>query len=468
MPAGVADPKKVELLKYSTKPMAKTETNEEEEAGKTASTQPSLGTIGFAAIAVSLTNSVVGSGLFCIPNTLYQTGWALGSVLIICFCLVMWASAMLLAKSCEAAKLYNFHDLSLKAYGKWFALLLDVFVFMDCFLTVIIYLQTLGNSIDKVFLMFNENISDKRSLWACLAGGVSIVMSFFGGSLDDVVWLQYLGVGATIYNILLVFIAPISGFKQTNWVNLNNPWKFKKILNGVNALGFSFTNYFCACRLYKEAKTKSEYSPAFLSSYAFMGLSHIAYGIIALALVQDPDTFFDGVDHDFGRFDKDIVMNGLHNWTPWHCSIPGECKQKLHWSVGLGFLALAISLLTTLPIYIFEITDSLTGIISQIKKDFSPSNVYEYGTSIGVGVTASAIAVFVPTLSLVIDFDAIFVLAPLMFLFPPIIYLKITSKDGSEPFYKIIAISLLVFFPFFVGASFWCTYLEGTYESTNK
>jgi len=324
------------------------------------------------------------------------------------------------------------------------AMLLEVFVFLDCFITVVSYMQCLGEYGLATYKGLRENEEDEKNMRVYFRLGSGILATFLsliaGTKLQNMVWMNFVGSFAIMYAIVYTISSPAwNGVPNINYdldkeVN-EDLWNFfprnkgdpvKVFVTVFSTMGYAFPNYFCSARYYSESSKKESFSRVVGLTYVFIVVLYGAYGFVGATLPK-AQTF---LEENFNSPDSAIFPNYYNGWV----------KDKS--LLTMVFLAMFCTIISVLPVYIMELSQCFQTIIIQcnIVASKSYGNSAMQFTKVVMGIATACLATWITMLETVIEIDGALILTPLGYFFPPIIYLMLVyNKKKKEVFWVAMA-----------------------------
>ena len=226
-----------------------------------------FGPMEAGSIRGSIFNMVIlslGTGMFALPKYMSNTSLFFSCVLIIIICFLVWWSLLLLSKSCEKNKIYNYSKLIRILYGKFFSIIYDTIVILYSFgvlilINIIIY-KTLGEAVYGIYYYkkyktlkeFQEN-----SFWndwyiqILLPYVASIILVYPMCLIKDVSKLRIISLIGVLNILFLILIVIFQSKDYISSDNLKNNVNYIDIRKGFedkfDALNFISTIFYVSC-----------------------------------------------------------------------------------------------------------------------------------------------------------------------------------------------------------------------------
>jgi len=324
------------------------------------------------------------------------------------------------------------------------AMLLEIFVFLDCFITVVSYMQCLGEYGLATYKGLKEKEEDEKNIREYFRFGSGILATFLsliaGSKLQNMVWMNFVGSIAIMYAIIYTISSPAWNGEPDIEHNLDDEinedlWNFfprktgspvKVFVTVFSTMGYAFPNYFCSARYYSESSKKESFARVVGLTYVFIVVIYGAYGFIGANLPK-AQTF---LEWNFNSPDSAIFPNYYNGWV------------YDEFALTLVFLAMFCTIISVLPVYIMELSQCFQTIVIQLNIVSAKSYGWwaEQLTKVVMGLLTTVLATFITRLETVIEIDGALILTPLGYFFPPIIYLMLVhNKKKKDGFWVSVA-----------------------------
>jgi amino acid permease len=148
----------------------------------------------FFSAYISLTNTVVGSGILGLPYAFSCTGWILGCILLL-ICAVLSSTSLHLLALCGArtAKPSSFYAVA-EIVSPGYTFIIDVAVALKCFGVATSYLIVIGDLMPDVMVELNATeLFLRRSTWVIIGWLLLVPLSFLD-SLNAFKWTSTVSV----------------------------------------------------------------------------------------------------------------------------------------------------------------------------------------------------------------------------------------------------------------------------------
>ena len=215
----------------------------------------------------SIFNMVIlsmGTGMLALPKYISNTSLVLSCLLIIGISICVWWSLLLLSKSCEKNKKYNYSKLIELLYGKKLSILFDIIVILYSFGVLILYnciiLSNLGEAIYGLYFYQSfKTLEDfqQNSFWKewyiqiLLPYASSLLIVYPMCLIKDVSKLRIIsliGVLNIVFLIIIIIVQSKDYITEDNLVNNVNYINIEKGFKGnFDTLNFISSIFYASC-----------------------------------------------------------------------------------------------------------------------------------------------------------------------------------------------------------------------------
>ncbi len=403
------------------------------------------GTSSFSASVFNLTNNVAGAGMLILSSS--KASGATGWVPSICICCALaLASACtfnMIGRSCQISGERTFKGLWSQAFSSETAHIVDIVIFLNCFLGSTLYIGLLGDIFSALLrqTMLPDFITSRMGMICFIVVTVLFPLSLIR-KLSALSFTSILGVGAVLYTSTSMVVRafdgsynvdpskPIGKFISDNTTIIKQPyfegstmWNFDlHSLALVSNFSLAFIAHYNAPSYYHEMKRQSPHSFSRMVTTAYIILA----GIYATTMSAGYATFGDACEGN-------ILLNYHPNDT---LALLARLATGL--SVTFGFPLVSNGAREGL-----KNATAAYGYYAISKKK---NNVY---LVLMIIVASSLLAVVVEDIKVIAGFSGAFLGSFLVYICPAILYFRIVLKcfgKGNKEY--ISALLLLLFVPF--------------------
>ena len=226
-----------------------------------------FGPMEAGSIRGSIFNMVIlslGTGMFALPKYMSNTSLFLSCFLIIGICITVWWSLLLLSKSCEKNKIFNYSKLIELLYGKILSLIYDIIVILYSFGVLILFnciiFSNLGEALYGIYFYKNHKTLQEflnDSFWnewyikILLPYASSIIIVYPMCLIKDVSKLRIISLIGVINIIGLIVIIIYQSKDYINKDNIDNNINYFDIKKGFqgefDTLNFISCIFYASC-----------------------------------------------------------------------------------------------------------------------------------------------------------------------------------------------------------------------------
>lgn len=211
----------------------------------------------------NLTNTTIGAGTLSIPFVMYESGIALGSILLFLTMLLAIYVFILLIETSHDTKSKTNKELCVNTISNKFSYFFEFMVFTFCVGVCCVYMNLLGQSFSKLLI----SLWGKHLIFSpyFLAG---MLMIFIVGPLSFLRNISFLSYTSTMSVCAMIFVGIVVVIKFCEGYNNGTVhmqsirlFRFDNILGilfAFPAILFAFTSHFNLVPVYREMKNKSK------------------------------------------------------------------------------------------------------------------------------------------------------------------------------------------------------------------
>ena len=226
-----------------------------------------FGPMEAGSIRGSIFNMVIlslGTGMFALPKYMSNTSLFFSCLLITIICIIVWWSLLLLSKACEKNKIYNYSKLIEVLYGKPFAIIYDIIVYLYSFGVLILFNVLINTNLGEGLYGLHyykkyDTLEDfqKNSFWddwyikILLPYAISIIIVYPMCLIKDVSKLRIISLIGVMNVIFLIFIVIYQSKDYITKDNLENNVNYTDLKKGfkgkLDVLNFISTIFYASC-----------------------------------------------------------------------------------------------------------------------------------------------------------------------------------------------------------------------------
>ncbi|KAJ1665068.1 hypothetical protein EV178_003507 [Coemansia sp. RSA 1646] len=355
-------------------------------------TQPSGGA-STTKVAFNVLNTILGSGILCLPYALHNAGFIFGLIMLCIIALLSQFALYALVITGKRTGTAHFSTVAHAALGSFGYHVLNVSMVVDMVGTVILYLMLVGDLSTSLIDIYFPKSGLTRATVIFAVSTTLVLPQLFFRNTGPLARLSILAVLCLPYIILVVAIrAPLYSDATVPEFSFFGP----RVLPAMGVLAFTYSSCHAAFPNYLGLKDRSTASWMRASSSATLGASAIS---IAFALVG------------YLSFGSKAGANILANF-------PDSDNY-----INFGRLLFTVSVLLTTPMGFYPIRDTVTEMLKIDSTRYNVSRIWESLCTLALFALCVAAAAVCTDLGLAYELIGSLTCSMINFLLPALVYL---------------------------------------------
>lgn len=211
----------------------------------------------------ALINVALGAGILSLPYVLKQTGYVLGTILIMCGGATSFASNVCLTKAHAETNVNSYAELVNTAMGKMSSKLLELVTVFHGYGVTVSYMVILGTNFQQLLFTFfiDKETADQFYVWALIILGeyICLLPLVCRRSINELRYVNFLGVFAALYPAILVCILAPVFIQNEFYPKVYHAAKFNlNIVTSFSVCLFAFTCQIVVIPVKLELKNPTE------------------------------------------------------------------------------------------------------------------------------------------------------------------------------------------------------------------
>jgi amino acid permease len=339
-------------------------------------------------VSFLITNCILGSGIVAIPFAFAETGLIPGIVLLLLACAMATLSMRFAVTAAKAQGASEYDALAEKILGKLGAVLVNVFLFLNCFGCLLSCLIIWADSIAPIAFCVCGDTCSQRYIVVAVLASILVLPFCLLNNFGRLSWISFVKMILVPAMLVLLSVASIS-IKREHFDILH---RGTNILPGLGIMLNGLVAGQCTFFAYKSLDHPSD---RLWTACAFLGHFQSMVLVLAFGLLG------------FFMFGFDLVSNVFKNY---------DLNDS---TVLVAQLLLGLAILLSFPLNFFPTRTSIMNLVG-IKSEGRLARVV---VSLIIFYSCVAIAIFVDNLSFVLALCGTLTASCLSFLFPCLFYL---------------------------------------------
>lgn len=363
--------------------------------------------------AMNTMNAIVGAGIIAIPYALKECGFAFGIMSLFFIGALSGYTLILLYKSTEWTKKYNYQQVVEATFGQPFVGILTLMQFSFPFFAMVSYQVIISDNMSSIVqaISITSPMTDRRILLVIMTLLIALPLSYFKmiESLSKVSFVSVISV------IFLVFTVVYKAATQTHQVTPTSYGIGEYVIQSWGIILFAFVCHHNSFLIMNSLEERNErnYHMVVWSSIISSTFLMCIFGVAGYVIFTD-----------------NVVGNLLQNFCP--------CDAL----VNVARVAFIVGVITTFPLECFVCRDIIQ---TTFFKSYEPSEIRHAIITILLVVSVTAISLITDRLGLIMEVTGIIAAIPYAFIFPPALYLKLDPNASILHSGKVLAVLQLAF-----------------------
>ncbi|KAJ1808580.1 hypothetical protein LPJ77_002253 [Coemansia sp. RSA 2523] len=343
-------------------------------------------------VGFNVLNTIIGSGVLCLPYALHNAGFFFGLVMLGVIAVLSQFSLYALVVAGKRTGTSHFSSVTQAALGNFGYHLLNYSMIIDMVGTVILYLMIIGDMVTALANIYLPITSSRTSVIMVVSLVVILPLLFFRNT-GPLARLSVVSILCLPYIILAVALrAPQYSGKINVELSIFGP----RILPAMGVLAFTYSSCHAAFPNYLGLKNRSVKAWVQASSFATAGATTISTAFAITGYLS------------FGSNSKANILENFPDSDNF---------------INLGRLLFAISLIFTTPLGFYPIRDTVTEMLKIDPERHNVSRVWESICTVVLFAICAVAAALCTDLGLAYELIGALSSSVVNFLLPALVYL---------------------------------------------